>query len=161
MQLGFKEAKVSLFQFPRMFKQSIYNTSLREKCPYTEFFLVRIFLYLDQKKNPYLDIFHALRFKEIFHQAYSLLLLLSTCKYLPLQIMFFSQTYDADIINFLDCCCRSSENIQTTVLLREVTALYTIQYPGFFFISDHEIWFRHTRSENNKTPRNKFFFFFN
>ena len=39
---------------------------LREKCPNTEFLLVRIFLYLDwiqentyQKKNPYLDTFHA------------------------------------------------------------------------------------------------------
>ena len=33
--------------------------SLREKCPNPEFFLVRIFLYSDQKKTPYLDTFHA------------------------------------------------------------------------------------------------------
>ena len=33
--------------------------SLRGKCTSTEFFLVRIFLYSDQKKTPYLDIFHA------------------------------------------------------------------------------------------------------
>ena len=40
--------------------------ALREKCPNTEFFQVRIFLYLDwiqentdQKKNPYSDTFHA------------------------------------------------------------------------------------------------------
>ena len=40
--------------------------SLREKCPNTEFFLVRIFFYsvqiqenTDQKKTPYLDAFHA------------------------------------------------------------------------------------------------------
>ena len=42
------------------------NYSLREKCPNTEYFLLRIFLYsdgiqenTDQKKTPYLDTFHA------------------------------------------------------------------------------------------------------
>ena len=32
---------------------------MRQKCPNTEFFLIRIFPHSDQKKNPYLDTFQA------------------------------------------------------------------------------------------------------
>ena len=39
---------------------------LCEKCPNTEFFLVRIFPYSDQKNTPYLDAFHAVYFIEIY-----------------------------------------------------------------------------------------------
>ena len=38
--------------------------SLREKCPNTDFFLVRIQENTDQKKTPYLDTFHAVYFKQ-------------------------------------------------------------------------------------------------
>ena len=48
--------------------------SLREKCPNTEFFLVRIFLYsvrvqenTDQKKNPYLDTFCVVFFRKMIN----------------------------------------------------------------------------------------------
>ena len=46
--------------------KGFHNLTLREKCPNTDFFLVRIFLYsvriqekTDQKETPYLDSFHA------------------------------------------------------------------------------------------------------
>ena len=45
---------------------------LREKCPNTEFFLVRIFLYSDQKKTPHLDIIHALTGK-LYYQLHKLM----------------------------------------------------------------------------------------
>ena len=44
---------------------NVFKQTLREKCPNTEFFLVRIF----QKKTPYLEIFLAVKYtaKDMFH----------------------------------------------------------------------------------------------
>ena len=52
---------------------------------------------------------------------------------------FFHTSHDTVTMNFLDCWFLSKDNLQTTVLVRELT----------------KDWLRRQRSESNKMPRNK------